>query len=66
MSSNSSEGKLVLNAKETADKLGISTRLLWSETKAGNVPHVRIGGRVVYPVAELMSWLENQAEKSVK
>ena len=42
--------------------LGISERLLWTWTNAKTIPHVRIGTRVLYPVAQLRSWLEERAK----
>ena len=52
---------LAVNAKEAAALLGVSQRLLWSLTNAGQVPHVRLGRRVLYPVDELRKWLSEQA-----
>ncbi len=53
--------KLALNAREAATALGISERTLWALTREGIIPAVRLGGRVVYPVAVLQRWLEAQA-----
>ena len=43
---------------EAARALGISERTLWTWTKEGAIPHVRMGCVVLYPVAELERWLE--------
>jgi len=53
--------RLALRPKEAARALGISDRLLWTKTNMGEIPHVRIGKRVLYPVAELQLWLAEQA-----
>ena len=53
--------KLALNAREAAAALGISERTLWALTREGIIPAVRLGGRVVYPVATLQRWLDQQA-----
>lgn len=53
--------KLTVNRREAATMLGISERLLWTWTNAGEIPHVRIGTRVLYPVNTLREWLEDQA-----
>jgi len=47
---NSMEGDLPLlfNATKAADTLGISPRSLWTLTRAGTIPHVRLGRRVMY------------------
>jgi len=36
---------------------GVSARWLWSATKAGTVPHVRLGRRVLYPVDGLREFV---------
>jgi len=46
--------------------LGISERLLWDWTRRGLVPHVRIGGVVVYPTDALRDWLRKQTEADEK
>ena len=53
---------LALRPKEAARALGIGERLLWSMTNRGEIPIVRIGRRVVYPVAALEAWLAAQAK----
>ena len=50
---------LLLNAHEAALALRISERNLWAKTKAGEVPHVRIGGRVLYSPAHLQEWIDS-------
>ena len=52
---------LAVGRSEAASMLGISERLLWTWTKSGMIPHVRIGTRVLYPVEQLRVWLNNQA-----
>jgi excisionase family DNA binding protein len=51
---------LALRPKDAAGMLGIGARLLWSMTNRGEVPHVRLGRAVLYPVAELERWLAEQ------
>ena len=41
-----------------ARALGICPRTLWSLTKAGLIPHVRMGRCVSYPTAALFQWIE--------
>jgi hypothetical protein len=58
---------LGLRPRDAARVLGISPRTLWGLTvPRGPIPCVRIGhGKrqtVLYPVAELRSWLSRQAE----
>jgi predicted DNA-binding transcriptional regulator AlpA len=52
---------LSMRPREAAMALGISERLLWDWTRRGLVPHVRIGGVVVYPTDALRAWLQKQA-----
>lgn len=54
--------RLALRPKEAAKALGIGERLLWSMTNAGEIPHVRLGRAIVYPVAALQEWLEKQLD----
>jgi hypothetical protein len=39
---------LLINATQAAKMLGISPRNLWTLTRAGTIPHVRLGLRVMY------------------
>lgn len=57
---------LAMRPREAAAALGISERLLWDWTRQGLVPHVRIGGVVVYPTDALRDWLRKQAEAEEK
>jgi predicted DNA-binding transcriptional regulator AlpA len=50
--------RLALRRPEAAEALGVSERTLsaWSD-----VPTVRIGGCVMYPVAQIREWLATEA-----
>jgi len=48
---------LAVDSARAAELLGISERLLWTKTNTGEIPHVRIGRAVRYPVHELRRWL---------
>ena len=56
---------LALRPREAAAAIGICPRTLWTMTQRGDVPHVRIGRAVVYPVRELQDWLTAQAREGV-
>lgn len=55
---------LALRPRDAAKALGVSERLLWEWTHRGDVPHVRIGRTILYPVDALRDWLNRQAEAS--
>ncbi|GMU83702.1 MAG: hypothetical protein AMXMBFR47_35720 [Planctomycetota bacterium] len=55
---------LALRPKDAAKVLGISPRLLWSLTNRNEIPHVRLGRALLYPINELRQWLAEQATRS--
>lgn len=55
-----SSARRLLIAREAAAMLRISDRRLWTMTNAGEVPHVRLGRRVLYPLDQLGSWIDAQ------
>jgi len=56
--------RLALSMREAAEALGISDRTLWSWTKDGIIPAVRIGGRWLYPVDVIREWLKERAAEN--
>lgn len=54
---------LLLTARDTARMLAISERSLYSLTKAGALPAVRIGRSVRYDPGDIRAWIES-AKKS--
>lgn len=53
---------LALRPREAAKALGVSERLLWDWTHHGDIPHLRIGRTILYPVDALRGWLARRAE----
>lgn len=51
---------LALRPREAAKALGVSERTLWAWTAAGDVPHVRMGKTILYPVDSLRRWLDKR------
>jgi len=51
MSENSSE-RLTLTVNEAADKLGISRAGAYAAAQRGDLPSIRVGGRVLIPRAQ--------------
>jgi excisionase family DNA binding protein len=57
---------LALSPKEAASSLGISERTLWASTAPrGPIPSVKLGNRVLYPVAGLQEWLTRSAAEQL-
>ena len=54
--------RLALRPKDAAIALGISERLLWTLTKAGEIPHVRLGRAMIYPVDSLRAYLASRVD----
>lgn len=48
---------LLMSTIATAESLGISERTLWSLTANGDIPHVRIGRRVMFRPEALRAWV---------
>lgn len=57
---------LALSAREAAKALGIGARTLWVITNRNEIPHVRIGRRVLYPRAALVDWLAERSRKGAR
>jgi excisionase family DNA binding protein len=51
-----------MRLRQAAKALGVSERLLWAWTDRGEVPHVRLGKAVLYPVDSLREWLKRSAK----
>ena len=51
---------LLLNARDAARALSISTRKLWELTNCREIPSVRIGRRVLYDPSDLRAWVDKQ------
>ena len=58
--------RLALRPKAAAKALGISERFLWSLTDCGEIPHVRLGSVILYPVDVLREWLAKHAANNAK
>lgn len=56
---------LALRPRDAAKALGIGERKLWELTadRTSDIPHVRFGKAILYPVRELQDWLAQRAAK---
>jgi len=57
---------LLLTPPQAAEALAISPRKLWSLTTSGEIPHVRIGRSVRYPIDDLRTWTQSQTKGVAK
>jgi excisionase family DNA binding protein len=51
--------KLLLTPREAARMLSICEKTLWSLTKRGEIPAVRIGRAVRYDPRDLAAWIKS-------
>lgn len=47
----------ILTVKEAAAILRVSQSKLYQMVKDGKVPHVSLGGRIIFPETRLMEWV---------
>ena len=52
--------RLLLRPSEAAELLATSPRKLWDLTNRGEVPHLRIGRSLRYPLEGLLAWIDRQ------
>ena len=53
---------LLLTPRQAAKALAISPRKLWGMTASREIPHVRVGRCVRYPLEDLQRWIDAQKE----
>ena len=51
---------ILIPPKQAAAALAVSERTLWSLTKAGEIPSVKIGRSVRYDQADLRRWIQSR------
>lgn len=56
--------RLLLSVREAATAMGICEKTLWTLTQQGEIPVIRIGRAVRYPVDGLREWIQKQCGKS--
>ena len=63
MKNNATENTaLLLTPQQAAQTLAISPRKLWGMTASGEIPHLRVGRCVRYPLDDLQRWIDAQQE----
>ena len=58
----SNQTKLLLSYPEAAAALSVCVRTVTKMRKKGEIKHVRIGVRVLFPVADLKRWIDEHQE----
>jgi excisionase family DNA binding protein len=56
---------LALRSRDAAKLLGISERTLWTWVQQKRIPHVRVGGCILFPKEALTRWLSEEAAATV-
>jgi excisionase family DNA binding protein len=51
-------GEVMLTLREAAQKLRVSERTLREWVKRAIVPHVKVGRKILFPLARLERWIE--------
>ena len=51
------DSKLCLSAVEVSERTGLSLSSVRKLTRSGEIPHLRIGRRIIYPAEALAEWL---------
>lgn len=58
MTSTPAKSALLLTPQQAAEALAISPRKLWGMTASDEIPHIRLGRCVRYPVDDLQCWID--------
>lgn len=56
--------RLLLSVREAATAMGICEKTLWTLTQTGEIPVIRIGRAVRYPVDGLREWIQKKSGDS--
>jgi excisionase family DNA binding protein len=54
----------LLNERQAAELLGISSRHLHTLRRRGEVPFLKLGGRVLYSPLALQRWIEDRLQRA--
>jgi len=55
-----------LEAREAAEILGLSTWTVYNLVRQHEIPHIKVGRRVLFRRASLLAWLDEQETASVR
>jgi len=49
--------RLCLNAADVSERTGLSLSSVRKLTRSGEIPHIKVGRRILYPTDALAEWL---------
>ena len=52
--------RMLLSIRDASVALGVSERTIWTLTQEGQLPHVRIGRRLLFSQTALAAWIAQQ------
>ena len=53
---------LAVSVKQAAELIGVGKNTMYAAVAAGDVPHVKVGRRILIPVSRLEQWLEENTQ----
>jgi excisionase family DNA binding protein len=58
VTSDGNGGRTLLTAEQVAERLGgVSVKWVWAQSRAGKIPHVRLGRLLRYRPEKIEAWL---------
>jgi excisionase family DNA binding protein len=55
--------RMLINVNEAAQMLNLSKSYIYREAHAGNIPHAKIGSRILFRIVDLDAWIDSQKPK---
>jgi excisionase family DNA binding protein len=52
--------KMALNVNETAELIGVSQTTIYKKVKTGEIPHARLGSRIIFHRGMIEAWLRGE------
>lgn len=56
--------KITISVDELRQQLGISRTKAYALARSADFPAIKLGGRILIPLAQLEAWIARQAEKA--
>lgn len=53
---------VMLKADAVADLLNVNRKAVYNLTRSGELPHVRVGGRIRYPSVRIAEYIESKSD----